>query len=427
MGGSMEIERQNDLITRIAVVGVGGAGCNCVQEMVNESLEEVELVAINTDLKQLRNSSAPIKLQIGVETTGGRGAGSKPEIGEQAALEDYQKILNIFKNKNMIIIVAGMGGGTGTGASPIVAKAAREAGCLTLAVVVTPLEVEGPTRLENAKKGVANLRRNVDAMIVVSNQKLAEISRQENLSLLDAFSRINRYVYEIVFSISYVIHSEGIKNIDYHDIRTLLLSAGDTLIGTASADNENGVTQIIEKIINVPLLEGVDLRNGKSALIYFTTGKKFPLAKADETISKLREVTNDTLNVNWGFRIDDEFEDSEAKIIVIVTGFKNTFVQKALELVSKDHSEIEERVEIKEVIAPAPKKFEVVGISSFDENDENVPAYLRKNKSFFEKQKDGINNAPYIRRMNIVNAVDNSNKEIEQESLNGKIFEKLMD
>lgn len=404
----MDLERQNDLITRIAVVGVGGAGCNCIEEMVNFQLDEVELIAINTDLKQLRKSSAPLKLQIGVETTGGRGAGSKPEIGEQAAKEDYQKILNLFKNKNMVIVVAGMGGGTGTGASPIVAKAAQESGCLTLAVVVTPLDVEGPIRLENAKRGIANLRRNVDTMIVVSNQRLTELSRHDNLSILDAFSLVNRYVYEIVFSISYVIHSEGIKNIDYHDIRTLLLSAGDTLIGTASADNENNVAEIIEKIINVPLLEGIDLRNGKSALIYFTTGKKFPLSKAEETISRLREVTNDSLNVNWGFRIDEELEDTEAKIIVVVTGFKNTYVQEALKHLEKinmnSESEFEEEQQV-EVLESKVNKIPAVVFSKFDFDDENLPAYIRKNRSHLDSKNDGPFNEPYVQKLNPSNFV----------------------
>lgn len=399
----MELERQNDLITRIAVVGVGGAGCNCVEEMINYQLDEVELIAINTDLKQLRKSNAPIKLQIGAETTGGRGAGSKPEIGEQAAKEDYQKILNLFKNKNMVIIVAGMGGGTGTGASQIVAKAAQETGCLTLAVVITPLDVEGPIRLENAKRGIANLRRNIDAMIVVSNQRLAELSRLDNLSILDAFSLVNRYVYEIVFSISYVIHSEGIKNIDYHDIRTLLLSAGDTLIGIACADNQNNVAEIIEKIINVPLLEGIDLRNGKSALIYFTTGKKFPLSKADETISKLREVTNDSLNVNWGFRIDEELEDTQAKIIVVVTGFKNTYVQEALDYLEKINLSSESGVEEKaqtEVLESSVNKISAVVFSKLDVDDETLPAYIRKKGSILDSKSAGPFNGPYVQKLN---------------------------
>lgn len=404
----MDLERQNDLITRIAVVGVGGAGCNCVEEMVNYQLDEVELIAINTDLKQLRKNNAPIKLQIGVETTGGRGAGSKPEIGEQAAKEDYQKILNQFKNKNMVIIVAGMGGGTGTGASPIVGKAAQESGCLTLAVVVTPLDVEGPIRLENAKRGIANLRRNVDAMIVVSNQRLTELSRLDNLSILDAFSLVNRYVYEIVFSISYVIHSEGIKNIDYHDIRTLLLSAGDTLIGTANANNQNNVAEIIEKIINVPLLEGIDLRNGKSALIYFTTGKKFPLSKAEETIGKLREVTNDSLNVNWGFRIDEELEDTEAKIIVVVTGFKNTYIQEALDYLDKinlsSESEFEEEAQ-EEVLNSNVNKIPAVVFSKFDVDNENLPAYIRKSRSILDSNSDGTFNGPYVQKLNPNNFV----------------------
>lgn len=422
----MEIERQNDLITRIAVAGVGGAGCNCVQEMVEYQLDEVELIAINTDLKQLRKSTAPIKLQIGVETTGGRGAGSCPEIGEKAAFEDYQKILNLFKNKNMAIIVAGMGGGTGTGASPIVAKAAREANCLTLAVVVTPLEVEGPTRLANAKKGIANLRRNVDAMIVVSNQKLTELSRQENLSFLDAFSLVNKYVFEIVHSISYVIHSDGIKNIDFHDIRTLLLDAGDTLIGTANADNQDNVTEIIEKIINVPLLEGVDLRNGQSALIYFTTGRKFPLAKADETIGKLREVTNDVLNVNWGFRIDEELEDTAAKIIVIVTGFQNTYVQKAIQLFEAGENELAEKViDLKEVVSEPIKKFELIPAENVDAEDENLPAYHRKYKGKLENKRDGKNNGPYIQKLNGGNFVEGLN--VNFETPPPKYLDRLMD
>ncbi|MGQ9818921.1 MAG: cell division protein FtsZ [Candidatus Kapaibacteriales bacterium] len=412
----MELERQDDLITRIAVVGVGGAGCNCVEEMVKYQLNHVELIAINTDLKQLRKNSAPIKLQIGVETTGGRGAGSKPEIGEQAAKEDYQKFLNLFQNKNMVIIVTGMGGGTGTGASPIVAKAAHESGCLTLSVVVTPLDVEGPIRLENAKKGIANLRRNVDAMIVVSNQRLTELSRQGNLSVLDAFSLVNRYVYEIVFSISYVIHSEGIKNIDYHDIRTLLLSAGDTLIGTASANNQDNINEIIEKIINVPLLEGIDLRNGKSALIYFTTGRMFPLSKANETISKLREVTNDSLNVNWGFRIDEELEDTEANIIVMVTGFKNTYVQKALEDIGNvnlpTESELEEELS-NEVLTPDFNGIPSVVLSGFDSEDENLPAYFRKNKVIFNSKNVESFAGPYVQKLNSANFVKENQMKFE--------------
>ncbi|MFN3306740.1 MAG: cell division protein FtsZ, partial [Candidatus Kapaibacteriota bacterium] len=326
----IELEHDFEEITKISVVGVGGAGCNAIQNLINFGIENVELIAINTDAKQLRVSPAPIKLIIGKNKTRGQGAGSNPEIGRQAAEEDYQSISELLKNKDMVFITAGMGGGTGTGAAPLVAKAAKENNALVVGIVVTPLNSEGIERWENAFKGLENLRKNVDGLIIISNDKLARISKEQGLSVKKAFQFADRVVYDATKGIIDLIHSVGIVNVDFADVRTVIQGKGDALIGKGFGEGEQRGPLAVESALNSPLLEGIDLRNAQSALVNITCGEDFLQYEVDQILHKIHEATNPKLSIITGV-VEDPSLSNCVYVTVVVTGFTNSFLQEYLE------------------------------------------------------------------------------------------------
>lgn len=323
----IELDNSFEEITKIAVVGVGGAGCNAIQNLINFGIDSVDLIAINTDAKQLRVNSAPIKLIIGKTKTRGQGAGSNPEIGRQAAEEDYQNIVELLKNKDMVFITAGMGGGTGTGASPLVAKAAKENGALVVGIVVTPLNNEGIERWENAYKGIENLRKHLDGLIIISNEKLSRVSREQNLPVMKAFQYADRVVYDATKGIIDLINSVGVINVDFADVRTVIQGKGDALIGKGVGEGEQRALMAVESALNSPLLEGIDLRNAQSALVNITFGEDFYHYEVDTILNKIREATNSNLNIIHGL-VEDNSMGSTVAVTVVITGFTNSFLRE---------------------------------------------------------------------------------------------------
>ncbi|ROL57361.1 cell division protein FtsZ [Bacteroidetes/Chlorobi group bacterium Naka2016] len=341
----IELDNSFEEITKISVVGVGGAGCNAIQNLINFGIDSVDLIAINTDAKQLRVNSAPIKLIIGKTKTRGQGAGSNPEIGRQAAEEDYQNIVELLKNKDMVFITAGMGGGTGTGASPLVAKAAKENGALVVGIVVTPLNNEGIERWENAFKGIENLRKHLDGLIIISNEKLSRVSKEQNLPVMKAFQYADRVVYDATKGIIDLINSVGVINVDFADVRTVIQGKGDALIGKGVGEGEQRALMAVESALNSPLLEGIDLRNAQSALVNITFGEDFYHYEVDLILNKIREATNSNLNIIHGL-VEDNSMGSSVAVTVVITGFTNSFLKEYEE--KKKISVKKEKMQIKE-------------------------------------------------------------------------------
>ncbi|MGB9912361.1 MAG: cell division protein FtsZ, partial [Candidatus Kapaibacteriota bacterium] len=323
----IELDNSFEEITKISVVGVGGAGCNAIQNLINFGIDSVDLIAINTDAKQLRVNPAPIKLIIGRTKTRGQGAGSNPEIGRQAAEEDYQNIVELLKNKDMVFVTAGMGGGTGTGASPLVAKAAKENGSLVVGIVVTPLNNEGIERWENAYKGIENLRRHLDGLIIISNEKLSRVSREQNLPVMKAFQYADRVVYDATKGIIDLINSVGVINVDFADVRTVIQGKGDALIGKGIGEGDQRALMAVENALNSPLLEGIDLRSAQSALVNITFGEDFYHYEVDLILNKIREATNSNLNIIHGL-VEDNSMGSNVAVTVVITGFTNSFLRE---------------------------------------------------------------------------------------------------
>jgi cell division protein FtsZ len=411
----IELDNTNEEITRIAVVGVGGAGCNAIKNLINFGIDDVDLIAINTDAKQLRENPAPVKLPIGKSKTRGQGAGSNPEIGKQAAEEDYQAIIDALKNKDMVFITAGMGGGTGTGAAPIVAKAAKENGSLVVAIVVTPLANEGSERWENAYKGLENLRKNVDGLIIVSNDKLSKISREQNLSVRKAFEQADKVVYDATKGIIDLINSVGIINVDFADVKTVILDKGDALIGKGIGEGDQRAIMAVESALNSPLLEGIDLRNAQSALVNITFGDDFYHYEVDQILNKIREATNPNLNIIHGL-VEDSSMGSSVSVTVVVTGFTNSFLQEYFESKKgKDGKNGRFKNEVEEFVSlpTSTKKREPqetlmnykatpTVVPEINRNDLTIPAYLRRNFSngkeeeIITEERDAVKKPYYI-------------------------------
>lgn len=434
----VELERDFEEITKIAVVGVGGAGCNAIQNLINFGIENVELIAINTDAKQLRVSSAPIKLIIGKTKTRGQGAGSNPEIGRQAAEEDYQSILDLLRNKDLVFITAGMGGGTGTGAAPLVAKAARENNALVVGIVVTPLSSEGIERWDNAYKGLESLRKNVDGLIIVSNDKLARISKEQGLSVKKAFQFADRFVYDATKGIIDLINSVGIVNVDFADVKTVIQGKGDALIGKGYGEGEQRGILAVESALNSPLLEGIDLRNAQSALINITCGEDFQHHEIDQVLLKMHEATNPKLTIITGV-VEEQSLGSGVSVTVVVTGFTNSFLQEyldkknILEKKSKASSEkgdfISSDYGNKQGIFETSVNFRV-NRKFNDENKDDLqtPALLRhQRKDFDNVDGDGSNDVrqPFILRQDDIEKDKNENKDGQDSNSNNLDFRKI--
>ena len=264
-------QTMQELRPRITVIGVGGAGCNAVNNMINANLDGVDFLVANTDGQALAHSLAPRKIQLGTNLTAGLGAGSKPDIGRQAAEESMSEVIAELSDCNMVFITAGMGGGTGTGAAPVIAKAAREAGILTVGVVTKPFEFEGPRRMKQATTGIDQLAAHVDTLIVVPNQNLFHVTN-ERTTFADAFHMADEVLYQGVSGVTDLMLKPGIINLDFADIRSVMTEMGKAMMGTGEASGENRAIMAAETAINNPLLEDTSLLGAKALIINVTGG-----------------------------------------------------------------------------------------------------------------------------------------------------------
>ena len=302
----------------IKVVGVGGGGGNAVQNMVDSGIEGVEFICANTDAQALEGSGVEALLQLGTSLTKGLGAGANPEIGREAALEDRERIKELITGTDMLFITAGMGGGTGTGAAPVVAELARELGILTVAVVTKPFPFEGPKRMKVAEAGIADLAKSVDSLITIPNGKLLT-SLGKNITLLDAFKAANNVLLGAVQGIAELITRPGLINVDFADVRTVMNSMGQSMMGTGSSSGEERATKAAKAAISSPLLDDVDLNGARGILVNITAGLDMGIHEFEEVGSAIREFASDEATVVVGTVIDPEMTD-EIRVTIVVTG-----------------------------------------------------------------------------------------------------------
>jgi len=306
---------------KIKVIGVGGGGVNAVNRMVFSKLTGVELIAINTDVQALKTSQAPIKHQIGNKLTKGRGAGSNPEIGKQAALEDTEKIIELLEGADMIFITSGLGGGTGTGASPIIASLAVELGALTVAIVTMPFFFEGRRRYLQAELGLKELRECVDTVIAIPNDKLLSTAGKDT-SFIDAFLVADDILRQGVQGISDLVTVPGLVNLDFADVEAVMAGMGMAIMGTGIGQGENRAIKAARQAISSPLLEDISIEGAKGVLINITGGMNLTLHEVKEASTLIYQAADEDANIILGAVIDENVED-EVKFTVIATGFES--------------------------------------------------------------------------------------------------------
>ena len=307
--------------TRIKVIGVGGGGSNAVTRMVNEGMSGVEFYALNTDNQALHACPAPNKLAIGPKITNGLGAGSDPSVGRQAALEDTERIIEILEGSDMVFVTAGLGGGTGTGAAPVVASLAKELSALTVAVVTKPFSFEGPRRMKQAERGLAELAATVDTVITIPNDRLLELAGPET-SFYDAFRMADDVLRQAVQGIADIITTPGLINRDFSDIRAIMLGMGYAMMGTATASGPKAAVEAARQAISSALMEEGGVKGARGVLINITASNKLSLYEVNEACTLIRKATeNDDVQINFGVVMADGMED-KVKVTVIATGFE---------------------------------------------------------------------------------------------------------
>ncbi|MBI5450536.1 MAG: cell division protein FtsZ [Gammaproteobacteria bacterium] len=302
----------------IKVIGVGGGGGNAVDHMLSADIEGVDFICANTDAQALRNSSTRISLQIGANITKGLGAGANPEIGKQAALEDRDRIAELIEGADMVFITAGMGGGTGTGAAPIVAQTAREMGILTVAIVTRPFQFEGRKRMQVAEDGIRDLTQYVDSLITIPNEKLLSVLGKQ-VSLLDAFKAANDVLLGAVQGIAELITRPGLINVDFADVRTVMSEMGMAMMGTGSARGEGRARLAAEEAVASPLLEEVNLAGARGVLVNVTAGLTLTIGEFEEVGNVVKQFASDNATVVVGTVIDPEMGD-DLRVTVVATG-----------------------------------------------------------------------------------------------------------
>jgi len=324
----MDVDPSNAVIK---VVGVGGGGGNAVNHMLKAAIEGVDFICANTDAQALSSSEVKTQLQIGSNLTKGLGAGANPAVGHQAAMEDKDRIAETLKDTDMVFITAGMGGGTGTGAAPVVAEVAKEMGILTVAVVTKPFPFEGPKRMKIADEGIEELSRHVDSLITIPNERLLEVMGK-SMSLLDAFCAANDVLLNAVQGIAELITRPGLINVDFADVRTVMSEMGMAMMGTGFASGENRAHEAATAAVQSPLLDDVNLVGAKGILVNITAGLDLAIGEFDEVGNTVRDFADEDATVVVGTVIDPEMQ-GELRVTVVATGLGDTSAKPELSVV----------------------------------------------------------------------------------------------
>ena len=406
---SFNEEPLND--AKIKVIGVGGGGGNAVNRMIDAGVEGIEFIAANTDLQALRMSRAPVKLQLGVKLTNGLGAGANPEVGRKAALEDSDKIIEALEGADMVFVTTGLGGGTGTGAAPIIASLASEMGALTVAVVTKPFSFEGKRRMTQAEKGIAELMDSVDTTIVIPNEKLLSVA--EDAGFFESFRIADDILRQGVQGISDIITIPGIINRDFADVKTIMARMGYAVMGTATASGQNRTLEAARRAIASPLLEAGAIDGARGILINITGSASLKLAEVQQACTIIQSASHEDANIIFGAVMDEKMKDA-VKITVIATGFRevprtqhrspevqhsfpsshdddmnfsvsasvpSSFSEPMPEMMMEEHG-----VEKSSPVAVPHASAEVISletmrsalVANFEQEDLDVPAFLRK-------------------------------------------------
>ena len=325
----MDFELVEDDIpkAKIRVIGVGGGGGNAVNNMIMSGMNNVDFVVVNTDAQDLARSLAPRRFQLGTQLTKGLGAGARPQIGREAALEDRDRLAELVHGCDMVFITAGMGGGTGTGAAPVIAQVAKEVGALTVAVVTRPFLFEGAQRRKQSEEGIENLRQCVDTLITIPNQRLISIAN-ERTTLKEAFAMADRVLYQAVKGVSDLINDQGVVNVDFADVRTIMSNKGVALMGVGVGSGERRMLEAAQRAINSPLLDDISLSGATSVLINITGSSSLTMFEIHEASTMIQEEAHEDANVIWGWVANDDMED-DARITVIATGFEEGYIPSA--------------------------------------------------------------------------------------------------
>ena len=308
-----------DQLAKIKVIGVGGGGCNAINRMIESGLKGVDFIVANTDLQILNTSLAPVKLQIGSELTDGLGAGANPEIGREAALESKAEIEEALKGADMVFVTCGMGGGTGTGASPVVAEIAQDLGALTVGIVTKPFSFEGKKRMEQALNGLEELKKHVDTLIVIPNDRLRELI-DKTTPMLEAFREVDNILHRGVQSISDLIAVAGLVNLDFADVKAVMKDRGNALIGIGVGSGSDRAAEAARQAVNSPLLE-TSINGATDAIINVTGGSNLTLFEVEEAAEIIRTAANTDINTIFGAVINENLND-EVIVTVIATGFE---------------------------------------------------------------------------------------------------------
>ena len=365
-------EIKNPSGARIVAVGVGGGGGNMIGHMVREGVQGIEMVMVNTDSQALDQLDNVKKIQIGAKLTGGLGAGMKPEIGRDSALENYDDIKNVLEGADIVFISAGLGGGTGTGAAPVVAGIAKEVGALTVSVVTKPFNFEGKKRAKLAEMGLDELKKESDSIVVIPNEKLLSII-DKRLGIKESFKIVDSVLAQAVSGTSGVILSSGDNdiNLDFADLKTVMSHKGMALMGVGEFEGENAAYEAIKSAIESPLLDNMSINGAMGVLVHFKISPDFPTLELHEAMQVVNETAHEDADIIFGTSTDPELPDNYVKITIVATGFEHADEKKANnESFEGDEKAASPKVKIRPRL--------VVGSDILDENDLDTPAYIRR-------------------------------------------------
>ena len=377
----------------IKVIGVGGGGGNAVNYMFQQGIKDVDFVICNTDAQALENSEIPVKIQLGESLTEGRGAGNKPERGAQSAIENLDDVNEVLQdNTKMVFITAGMGGGTGTGAAPVIAKAAKEQGILTVGIVTIPFRFEGRQRLNQAIEGINNLKENVDSLLVINNEKLSEI--YGDLKLSTAFAKADDVLATAAKGIAEIITLHGYINVDFEDVKTVMTDSGVAVMGSASAEGEDRAVNAIREALTSPLLNSNDVRGARNILLNITSGEEeVTMDEVGEITDYVQEAVGDSASIIWGTG-QDVVLGNKVSVTIIATGFENGGITEEVEKPKSNAfrggrgTGHQAKISLEE--EPIQEKEEKVVLTDLKDTEidelENIPAYKRKQKKLDQKR-----------------------------------------
>ena len=364
-------EIKNPSGARIVAVGVGGGGGNMIGHMVKEGVKGIEMVLVNTDSQALEQHDTVKKVQIGAKLTGGLGAGMKPEIGRESAMENYDDIKQAIEGADIVFISAGLGGGTGTGAAPVVAQIAKEVGALTVSVVTKPFTFEGRKRAKLAEIGLEELKKESDSIVVIPNQKLLSIIDRK-LGIKESFKIVDSVLAQAVSGTSGVILSSGDNdiNLDFADLKTVMSHKGMALMGVGEFEGENAAYEAIKSAIESPLLDNMSINGAMGVLVHFKINPEFPILELQEAMGVVHETADEEAEIIFGTSTDATLPENYVKITIVATGFEHKEDNKA----NNEEFEAQERSVPRVKIRPRL----VVGSDIVDDNDLDTPAYIRR-------------------------------------------------